>query len=191
MNDPVLRKYATQFAKLFSESTIMAFTKLPNICDHYMSRLMKFYFIIGEYKSKKVTDQKKCVRIAKKIESSAEYIDLLENCLVYKFKEIYKIYKNYPKTVKKIIAVMTKIAKYSTEKLKILKKENGDKEKIKLATESLDKMKEGIETMIKENNKFAVFLKKNKKELADLKNDKKRYITFFVVRYSLGCFVLP
>jgi hypothetical protein len=134
MNDPVLRKYATQFAKLFSESTIMAFTKLPNICDHYMSRLMKFYFIIGKYKSKKVTDQKKCVGIAKKIESSAEYIDLLENCLVYKFKEIYKIYKNYPKTVKKIIAVMTKIAKYSTEKLKILKKENGDKEKIKLAT---------------------------------------------------------
>ena len=169
----------------------MAFTKLPNICDHYMERLMKFYFIIGKYKSKKVTDQKKCVGIAKKIESSAEYIDFLENCLVHKFKEIYKIYKNYPKTVKKIIAVMTKIAKYSTEKLKILKKENGDKEKIKLATESLDKMKEGIKTMIKENNKFAVFLKKNKKELADLKNDKKRYIKFFVVLYSLGCYVLP
>ena len=191
MNDPILRKYATQFAKLFSESTIMAFTKLPNICDHYMSRLMKFYFIIGKYKSKKVTDQKKCVGIAKKIESSAEYIDLLENCLVHKFKEIYKIYKNYPKTVKKIIALMTKIAKYLTEKLKILKKENGDKEKIKLGTESLHKMKEGIERMAKENDKFESFLKKNKKELADLKKDEKRYITFFLVRYSLGCFVLP
>jgi hypothetical protein len=34
-------------------------------------------------------------------------------------------------------------------------------------------------------------LKKNKKALDELKNnDKKAYITFFVVRYTLECFVL-
>jgi len=192
MNDPVLLKYVTKYAKLLSESTFMAFIKLPNICENYLVRFIKFSQLIGKYKSKKITDQEKCVGIAKKIESSAEYIDFLENCLVHKFKEIYKIYKNYPKTVKKIIAVMIKIAKHSTVKLKKLKKENGDKEKIKQVTESLDKMNEEIETIIKQNERLKIFLKKNKKELEVLKkNDIRAYITFFLVRYPLGCFVLP
>jgi len=192
MNDPVLLKYVTKYAKLFSESTIMAFIELPNICNHYIERFIKFSQLIVKYKSKKITDQKKCVKIAKKIESSAEYIDFLENCLVYKFKEIHKIYKNYPKRIKKIIAVMAKIAKHSTVKLKKLKKENGDKEKIKQVTESLDNMKEAIKKMAKENDKFESFLKKNKKELEVLKkNNIRAYITFFLVRYPLGCFVLP
>jgi hypothetical protein len=35
-------------------------------------------------------------------------------------------------------------------------------------------------------------MKKNKKALDELKKkDKKAYITFFVVRHKLGCFVLP
>jgi septal ring factor EnvC (AmiA/AmiB activator) len=192
MNDPVLLKYVTKYAKLFSESTIMAFIELPNICNNYMERFIKFSQLIGKYKSKKVTDQKKCVGIAKKIESSTEYIDFLENCLVHKFKEIHKIYKNYPKRIKKIIAVMAKIAKHSTVKLKKLKKENGDKEKIKQVTESLDNMNEEIKKMAKENDKFESFLKKNKKELEVLKkNNIRAYITFYIIRYPLGCFVLP
>jgi thiamine kinase-like enzyme len=192
MNDPVLLKYVTKYAKLLSESTIMAFIKLPNICENYLARFIKFSQLIGKYKSKKVTDQGKCVKIAKKIESSAEYIDFLENCLVHKFKEIHKIYKNYPKTIKKIIDAMAKIAKHSTVKLKKLKKENGDKEKIKQVTESLDNMNEEIKKIIKENERFKIFLKKNKKELEVLKkNDIRAYITFFLVRYPLGCFVLP
>jgi hypothetical protein len=192
MNDPVFMKYTKQFLKLLSESTIMSFTKSPNICEDYLVRFMKFASVLRKYKNKKVTDQKKCLKIAKKVESSPEYIDFLENCLIYKVKEIHKMYKNYPKTAKKIIVLMTKIIKYLTEKLKKLKKENGDKEKIKLATESLDKMKDQLENAIKQNEKLKAFLKKNKKELEELKkNDARAYITFFVVRFPLGCFVLP
>ena len=43
---------------------------------------------------------------AKKIENSSVYTYLLENCLIHKFKEIEKKYKNYPKQSKKIIAIM-------------------------------------------------------------------------------------
>lgn len=185
MKDPIMEKYVMQFAKIFSESSIMAFTKLPDICEHYMNRLTKYYEIIGKYKSKKITDQKKCLRIATKIEKSAEYTDLLENCLVHKFKEITKIYKNYPKQTKKMIAITKKIIKYLIKKIKELKKD-GDEEKMKLTI-----AKESIKKMEKENERFTSFFKKNKKELDELKKDKKKYITFFAVRYPLGCFVLP
>ena len=87
---------------------------------------------------------------------------------------------------------MKKIEKYLTVKLKKLKKENGDKERIEIMTEIFAKMKEQIETIIKQNEKLKTFLKKNKKEVENLKkNDIRAYITFFVVRYPLGCFVLP
>jgi hypothetical protein len=189
MNDQIFVKYAISLSKLVSKNTIIGLSKSTKICEYYNERLMKFISILGKYK-KKIIDQKKCVGIAKKIESSEEYLDLLDNCLVHKFKEIYKIYKNYPKNIKKIIAIMTKIAKYFIGKLKKLKKD-GDKKTIKIATEDIKKMKEAIEKTKKENDRFASFMKKNKKELAELKKDKKQYITFFVVRYSLGCFVLP
>jgi len=191
MNDPEIVKYAISLSKLVSKNTIMSLSKSTKICEYYIERLIKFFSILGKYKRKKITDQKKCIGIAKKIESSKEYIDLLENCLVYKLKEIDKIYKNYPKIVKKIIAIMTKILKYFIGKLEKLKKTDS-KKKIKLATGSIKKMEAAIEKIIKENNKLIIFLKKNKKELEVLKkNDVRAYITFFVVRYSLGCFVLP
>ena len=192
MKDPIMEKYVEQFAKILSQSSIMAFSKLPNICEHYMSRLMKFYDILGKYKSKKVTDQKKCLNIVKKIEKSVVYTDLLENCLVHKFNEITKIYKNYPKQIKKMIAITKKIGKLLTKKLKELKK-NGNKEKMMfmIAKENIKKIDESIEKMEEENKKFTSFFKKNKKALDELKKDKKKYITFFAVRYPLGCFVLP
>ena len=192
MKDPIMEKYVEQFAKILSQSSIMAFSKLPNICEHYMSRLMKFYDILGKYKSKKVTDQKKCLNIVKKIEKSVVYTDLLENCLVHKFNEITKIYKNYPKQISKMIAITKKIGKLLTKKLKELKK-NGNKEKMMfmIAKENIKKIDESIEKMEEENKKFTSFFKKNKKALDELKKDKKKYITFFAVRYPLGCFVLP
>ena len=61
LEDPVFMKYIIQFTKLLTESTIMAFTKLPNICEHYIVRFIKFSQVLGEYKNKKVTDQKKCL----------------------------------------------------------------------------------------------------------------------------------
>ena len=186
MEDPIMEKYIIQFAKIFSESSIMTFMKLPDICEDYMSRLMKYYEIIWKYKSKKITDQKKCLKIATKIEKSMEYTDLLENCLVHKFKEIAKIYKNYPKQIEKMIALTKKIVKYLTKKLKELKKNA-----VEEAIANIKKMEEAIKKMEKENKRFTIFFKKNKKALDELKKDKKKYITFFAVRYPLGCFVLP
>lgn len=53
-------------------------------------------------------------------------------------------------------------------------------------------MKEQIKILTTENERFTSFLKKNKKELADLKKkDVRAYITFYIIRYPLGCFVLP
>jgi hypothetical protein len=52
-------------------------------------------------------------------------------------------------------------------------------------------LKKEIISEIKKNERFIEFMNKNKKALADLKKkDKKAYITFFVVRHRLGCFVL-
>ena len=45
--------------------------------------------------------------------------------------------------------------------------------------------------MQKESKNLTIFFKKNKKALDELKKDKKKYITFFTVRYILGCFILP
>ena len=63
LEDPVFMKYIIQFTKLLTESTIMAFTKLPNICEDFIVLFTKFSQILEKYKSKKVTDQKKCVKI--------------------------------------------------------------------------------------------------------------------------------
>ena len=72
-------------------------------------------------------------------------------------------------------------------------KESGDKEMIKsMVLLNINNMKEQIKILTTENERFTSFLKKNKKELADLKKkDVRAYITFYIIRYPLGCFVLP
>ncbi len=128
---------------------------------------------------KREYDPIKCLKIVKKVENSAEYIDLLENCLIHKFKQIEKIYKNYSKKIDKILFTSIKMVEY------MAKKKNKTMRFLSL-------LKKEIISEIKKNERFIEFMKKNKKALADLKKkDKKAYITFFVVRHRLGCFVLP
>jgi hypothetical protein len=145
-----------------------------------------------KYVLKKEKDPKKCVSNVKKLESSPEYNDLLENCLLLKIKHIDKIFKNYPKTGKKLIALMKKMASLLEKKIKKMK-ESSDKEMIKsMVLLNISKMNEQIKILTTENERFTSFLKKNKKELADLKKkDVRAYITFYIIRYPLGCFVLP
>jgi hypothetical protein len=191
MNDPVLIKYFKSFEKIASESTILALEKSPDICDEYIKRLIKYYSISMEFTLHKELNQKKCLKIAKKLESSPEYIDLLENCLIHKFKEIDKIFKNYPKINKKMIKLMITLEKYISKKIEKLKKD-GDKElMIPILLKKIKEAKEKIKKITKYSEKFESFLKKNRKELAELKkNNKKAYITFFAVRYPIGCFEL-
>ncbi len=67
-----------------------------------------------------------------------------------------------------------------------------NKDKDKMMHLNLYMLKKEIISEIKKNERFIEFMKKNKKALDELKKkDKKAYITFFVVRYRLGCFVLP
>jgi hypothetical protein len=141
-----------------------------------------------EYIRKKETDPKKCVKNVKKLESSPEYIDLLENCLLHKINHIDKIFKNYPKTVKKMIMIITKMISVMSKKI-----EKSDKSmQTSLALASILKMKDQVKNLIAENERFTSFLKKNKKALTDLKkNDIRAYITFYIIRRPLGCFVLP
>ena len=56
-------KYTIKFKKLLIESTIISLTELPNICEDFIVRFTKFSQVLEKYKSKKVTDQKKCVKI--------------------------------------------------------------------------------------------------------------------------------
>lgn len=192
MNDPVFLKYIKSLEKLVTESTILGLTKIPNICDRYMERLIKYYSITMKYVLKKEKDPKKCVSNVKKLESSPEYNDLLENCLLLKIKHIDKIFKNYPKTGKKLIALMKKMVSFLSKKINKMK-ESSDKEMIKsMVLLNINKMKEQVKILTTENERFTSFLKKNKKELADLKKkDVRAYITFYIIRYPLGCFVLP
>ena len=179
MNNPVFIKYLKSFEKIATESTILGLGKIPDICDRYMERIIKYYSITMEYIRKKEKDPKKCVKNVKKLESSPEYIDLLENCLLHKIKHIDKIFKNYPKTVKKMIVIITKM-------ISVISKQTS------LALADINKLKERLKNLTTENERFTSFLKKNKKELADWKKkDVRAYITFYIIRYPLGCFVLP
>jgi hypothetical protein len=192
MTDAEMLKYKKSLQKLVTESTILGLTKIPNICDRYMERLIKFYSITMKYALRKEKDPKKCVKIVKKLENSPEYIDLLENCLVPKIKHIDKIFKKYPKTGKKLIAIGKKMISILEKKIDKMNKNNEKKIDASIVLISLNQMKERLKVVTVENERFTNFLKKNKKALEDLKKkDVRQYITFYTIRYSLGCFVLP
>ena len=192
MKEAQILKYEESVKKIITESTILGLSKIPNICDRYMERLIKFYSIMMKYSIEKEKDPKKCVKNVKKLESSPEYIDLLENCLVPKIKHIDKIFKKYPKTQKKLIAMAKKMIAIMEKYLDKMIKNTEKKMYASILLINLNKMKEKLKNTIPENERFTNFLKKNKKELADLKkNDVRKYISFYTIRYPLGCFVLP
>jgi hypothetical protein len=192
MKEAQILKYEESVKKIITESTILGLSKIPDICDRYMERLIKFYSIMMKYSIEKEKDPKKCVKNVKKLESSPEYIDLLENCLVPKIKHIDKIFKKYPKTQKKLIAMAKKMIAIMEKYLDKMMKNTEKKMYASMLLINLNKMKEKLKTTIPENERFTDFLKKNKKELADLKkNDVRKYIIFYTIQYPLGCFVLP
>ncbi len=192
MTEAQMLKYKKSLQKLVTESTILGLTKIPNICDRYMERLIKFYSITMKYALRKEKDPKKCVKIVKKLEKSPEYTDLLENCLVPKIKHIDKIFKKYPKTRKKLIAIGKKMISILEKKIDKMNKNNEKKIDASIVLISLNQMKERLNVVTVENERFTNFLKKNKKALEDLKKkDVRQYIIFYTIRYSLGCFVLP
>ncbi len=192
MTEAQMLKYKKSLQKLVTESTILGLTKIPNICDRYMERLIKFYSITMKYALRKEKDPKKCVKIVKKLEKSPEYTDLLENCLVPKIKHIDKIFKKYPKTGKKLIAIGKKMISILEKKIDKMNKNNEKKIDASIVLISLNQMKERLNVVTVENERFTNFLKKNKKALEDLKKkDVRQYIIFYTIRYSLGCFVLP
>ena len=186
MSDRVLEKYHKTLQKLEMKSTLKGLMKLPNICDKFQERLIKFEIFLQNFIRKREYDLTKCMKIVKKVEKSAEYIDLLENCLIHKFKQIDKIYKNYSKKIDKIMLTSIKMIEH------ISKKVQKNKEKDKMISLDLIFLKKEIILEIQKNERFIEFMKKNKKALDELKKkDKKAYITFFVVRHRLGCFMLP
>lgn len=71
-------------------------------------------------------------------------------------------------------------------------KNNFNEKTIKMGYLSAKIFQNSIISLTEKDKLFNEFMKKNKKALDELKkNDKKAYITFFVVRYTLECFVLP
>jgi hypothetical protein len=181
MSDKILEKYHKSLQKMEMKSTLKGLLKIQNICDKFEERYVKFERFLINFIRKREYDPKKCLKIVKKVEKSTEYIDLLENCLIHKFKHIEKIYKNYSKKIDKILLTSIKMVEHMSR--------NKDK---MMHLNFLSFLKKEIISEIKKNELFIEFMKKNKKTLADLKKkDKKAYITFFVVRHRLGCFVLP
>jgi hypothetical protein len=189
MTDADFLKYEESLKKIITESTIFGLAKIPNICDKYMERLIKFYSIIVKYSIEKEKDPKKCLRNVKKIEKSPEYTDFLENCLIPKLKDADKIFKKYPKGSKKIIVLAKKMISFLEKKIE--KMNNEKKMESSMILISLNQSKEKLKNLTSENKRFITFLNKNKKELAELKKkDIKGYISFYIIRYPLGCFVL-
>jgi|LakMenE01Jun11ns_1017448.scaffolds.fasta_scaffold9670279_2 hypothetical protein len=179
MADKVLEKYHKSLQKMENNSSLIGLMKLKNICDKFEERYIKFERFLLNFIRKKEYEPVKCLKIVNKVEKSSEYIDLLENCLIHKFKQIEKIYKNYSKKIDKILFISIKMIEH------MAKKKNK-------TMRFLSFLKKEIISEIKKNERFIEFMNKNKKALADLKKkDKKAYITFFVVRHRLGCFVLP
>lgn len=185
-----LEKLRVLFKKINSESILNSLKKSRNICDKYEERLQKYNFFILKYLFVKEKNQKKKLKNIKKIESSSEYNDLLDNCLIHKFKEIEKILKKYNKNRKKLIETMIKMVKIYKKLEKY--KNNFNEKTIKMGYLSAKIFQNSIISLTEKDKLFNEFMKKNKKALDELKkNDKKAYITFFVVRYTLECFVLP
>ena len=83
MSDPVLEKYHKSLQKLEKTSSLIGLYK-------FEERYIKFERLLLNFISKREYDPKKCLKIVKKVEKSAEYIDFLENCLIHKFKDIEK-----------------------------------------------------------------------------------------------------
>jgi hypothetical protein len=189
MTDADLLKYEESLKKIITESTIFGLAKIPNICDKYMERLIKFYSITMKYAIEKEKNPKKCVRNMEKLEKSPEYTDLLENCLIPKLKDVDKIFKKYPSRGKKIIVLAKKMILILEKKIQ--KMNNEKKMEASMILINLNAMKEKLKNLTLENERFITFLNKNKKELAELKKkDVKAYISFYIIRYPLGCFVL-
>ena len=185
-----LDKLKKIFDKLGKQTILSSLKNLSNLCDKYEERLKKFNFLILKYIIVKETNQKKCLKNVKKIESSSEYNDLLDNCLIHKFKEIEKIIKKYNKNRKKLIETMIKMVKIY-EKLEKYKN-NFNEKTIKMGYLTSRILQNSIISLTEKDKLFNEFMKKNKKAFDELKNnDKKAYITFFVVRYPLEYFVLP
>ena len=173
MTDKVLEKYHKSLQKMEKTSSLIGLYK-------FEERYIKFERLLIDFIRKREYDPKKCLKIVKKVEKSAEYIDLLENCLIHKFKHIEKIYKNYSKKIDKILLTSIKMVEHMS------------RNKDKMMHLNLYMLKKEIISEIKKNERFIEFMKKNKKALDELKKkDKKAYITFFVIRHRLGCFVLP
>jgi len=187
MSDPVLEKYHKSLQKLEMKSTLKGLMKLPNICSKFQKRYFKFEIFLQNFIRKREYDPKKCLKIVEKVEKSAEYTDLLENCLIHKFKHIEKIYKNYSKKIDKILLTSIKMVEHISKKIQKEYKDKGITRRV-----SFSFFRKEIILENKKNERFIEFMKKNKKALDDLKKkDKKAYITFFVVRHRVGCFVLP
>jgi hypothetical protein len=185
-----LEKLKVIFKKINSESILNYLKKSPNICDKYEERLQIYNFFVIKYLIVKEKNQKKKLKNVKKIESSSEYNDLLDNCLIHKFKEIEKILKKYNKNRKKLIETMIKMVKIY-EKLEKYKN-NFNEKTIKMGYLTSKILQNSIISLTEKDKLFNEFMKKNKKAFDELKNnDKKAYITFFVVRYPLEYFVLP
>ena len=185
-----LEKLKVIFKKINSESILNSLNKSPNICDKYEERLQKYNFFVLKYLIVKEKNQKKKLKNIKKIESSSEYNDLLDNCLIHKFKEIEKILKKYNKNRKKLIETMIKMVKIY-EKLEKYKN-NFNEKTIKMGYLTSRILQNSIISLTEKDKLFNEFMKKNKKALDELKNnDKKAYITFFIVRYPIEYFVLP
>ena len=185
-----LEKLKLIFKKINSESILNYLKKSPNICDKYEERLQKYNFFVLKYLIVKEKNQKKKLKNVKEIESSSEYNDLLDNCLIHKFNEIEKILKKLNKNRKKLIETMIKMVKIY-EKLEKYKN-NFNEKTIKMGYLTSKILQNSIISLTEKDKLFNEFMKKNKKALDELKNnDKKAYITFFVVRYPLECFVLP
>ena len=126
MSDPVLEKYHKSLQKLEMKSTLKGLMKLPNICSKFQKRYFKFEIFLQNFIRKREYDPKKCLKIVEKVEKSAEYTDLLENCLIHKFKHIEKIYKNYSKKIDKIMLTSIKMVEHISKKMQ----KNKEKDKM-------------------------------------------------------------
>ena len=83
MTDKVLEKYHKSLQKMEKTSSLIGLYK-------FEERYVKFERLLIDFIRKREYDPKKCLKIVKKVEKSAEYIDFLENCLIHKFKQIEK-----------------------------------------------------------------------------------------------------
>ena len=162
--------------------------KLSKKCDNYFKEVIPLSKLLMKMKKQISKDPKNCKKYCEKVESSKEFNDLAESCLIPNYKILVDSYK-YTLAKKNIVKkLLIETKKEYEETIKQLKKE-GYKKEANFFIENYKSFK--LFSNEKMLEKQYSIIDQKEKEINNLMKDKMKFIKFYYIRFSFGCGELP